>query len=128
MNMSDDIGRYIAGGLLLLFAILIWRAWEIRQASPQWPHVDGIIMKARVFQPHGVGGHEQVPGHDWMTEVQYQYQVNGATYTGNRIRAFGVRHFTEESAQTELKPFPAGATVPVYYDPANPKSSVLIPG
>ena len=33
--MSDDIGKYIIIGFVLLFGVLSWRAWQIHQHSPE---------------------------------------------------------------------------------------------
>ena len=40
-GMSDDIGKYIVIGFVLLFGALAWRAWQIRQHSPEWAFVMG---------------------------------------------------------------------------------------
>ena len=53
----------------------------------------------------------------------------GKTYTGTRLRAFGRNHSSEAEALQELAPFiTPGQAVKVYYDPAKPSVSVLIPG
>ncbi len=60
--------------------------------------------------------------------MRYRYTVNGTTHTGERLRAFGLHHLDEQQALKEIAPFPVGQKVKVYYDPAKPSSSVLIPG
>lgn len=126
--MSDDFGKYILIAFLLLFGVLAWRAWQIKQHSPHWPSVDGEMLSARAIAQNETGDHQGTPNHEWRTEVRYRYSVNGVEHTGNRIRAFGLRHFSEEEALTEIKPFQQGQRVKVYFDPAKPSSSVLIPG
>jgi hypothetical protein len=59
--------------------------------------------------------------------VVYQYQVEGAPYTGSRIRAgdqfFAIR--LAGDARTTVARYPVGTPVTVFYDPANPAESAL---
>jgi len=126
--MPDDIGKYLIIALLAGFAFLTWRAWQIKQASPNWPFVEGEILAARARAHNETGDHRGTLKHEWFPEVRYRYTVNGVTYTGDRLRAFGQNHLDEQQALQELAPFPVGQKVKVYYDPSKPTSSVLIPG
>ncbi len=126
--MPEDLGKYLIAAFVLAFAVLAWRAWQVKQASPHWPSVPGQITGSRVFARNETGDQRGTPTHEWLTEVRYEYTVNGLRHEGNTLRAFGLNHFTEEQAQAEMAPFGLGKTVPVYYDPANPSRSVLIPG
>lgn len=126
--MPDDLGKLLLGALALGIAWLVWQSWRIGQASPEWPHVMGEMLEARARAYNETGDSSGTPTHEWFTEVRYRYSVNGQTYTGTRLRAFGRRHMDEAQAQAELAPFPVGKPVKVFYDPAKPESSVLIPG
>jgi hypothetical protein len=126
--MSDDFGKYVFAALALLFAVLVWRAWQVKQASPSWPSVQGQILVSKARARNETGDQRGTPTHDWFTEVSYRYTVDGVAYTGNTLRAFGRNHFSQDQAEAELAPFAVGQSVPVYYDPANPARSVLIPG
>lgn len=126
--MLDDIGKYIVIGFVVLFGALAWRAWHIRQQSPQWPYVIGEVTASRAYSQNPHGDDMGTPNHRWQTEVRYRYEVNGERLTGNRLRAFGLNHFSKEDAEAEVAPFPIGLKVKVYYDPAKPGTSVLIPG
>lgn len=55
--------------------------------------------------------------------VRYAFNVGKAKHHGNRI-GFGENAGTAGIAET-LKRYPKGAEVTVYYDPANPRNSVL---
>ena len=126
--MSDEMGKLILIAVITLFAVLGWRAWQMRQASPQWPSVMGEMLSARAVARNETGdgsGHDM---HMWHSEVRYRYVVQGQSYTGNRLRAFGYNHSSEAESLKELAPFPVGKPVKVYYDPAKPSVSVLIPG
>lgn len=60
--------------------------------------------------------------------VKYRYAVDGKSYTGNRITASDNYQKTRSSANDVLKKYPVGGEVSVYYNPANPGSSVLKTG
>ena len=126
--MPDTLGKYIVVAFVLAFAFLAWRAWQIKQASPNWPYVEGEMLVAKARARNETGEQSGTPTHEWFTEVRYRYTVNGTTYTGDRLRALGLNHFDEQQALQELAPFPVGQKVKVYCDPAKPSSSVLIPG
>lgn len=59
--------------------------------------------------------------------VVYDYQVNGVSYQGQRIKAgeqfFSVRVIGD--AQATAARYPVGTQVMVYYNPANPQESAL---
>ena len=64
----------------------------------------------------------------YSVRVQYAYTVEGSSYEGNTI-GFGIMSHNEKSdAQEELKSYPNGKTIDVYYDPENPSDSVLKKG
>jgi hypothetical protein len=60
--------------------------------------------------------------------VVYEYKVNGIKYISNRVRvqdASGPTMGGALYANPLLKRYPKGKTVPVYYNPQNPKESAL---
>ena len=126
--MFEDLGKYLIGAFLIFFGAMAWRAWQVKQASPQWPSVQGEMLSTRAFAHNETGTDRGVSTHEWYTEVRYRYTVNGVTYNGDRLRAFGLHHFNKEQAETEIAPFQPGQPVTVYYDPNKPSASVLIPG
>ena len=125
--MDIDWEKLIIGGIVVGLAFLMWRGYQDRQASPQWPTVTGRIVDSRV-----VAQNESNDGasftREWRIDVNYTYTVNGQVYKNNRIRALLPRFSEEAEALAIQRQFPAGAEVPVYHDPAKPQSSVLIPG
>lgn len=126
--MPDDLGKYLIIAFIVGAVYLAWHAWQIKSASPNWPSVEGEMLVAKARARNETGDQQGTPTHEWFTEVRYRYTVNGVTYTGDRLRAFGRNHFDEQQALQELAPFSVGQKVRVYYDPAKPGSSVLIPG
>lgn len=126
--MPDDIVKYIIIGFVLFFGVLAWRAWQIQQHSGQWPYVMGEVTVSRTHSPMPESDEYNTAHHRWQTEVQYRYEVAGVPYQGNRLRAFGIQHFSLAEAEAEIADFPVGAKIKVYYDPAKHSTSVLIPG
>ena len=118
----------LAPTLLLAIAAMAWWAWQIKRDSPTWPSVTGEITLSRTRAMNETGDASGTLNHHWLAEVQYRYEVNGVRYQGSRIRAMGINHFDEASAQQELAPFAVGQRVPVYYRPDQPQVAVLIPG
>lgn len=126
--MSDDLGKILMLAIVLIAGFFAWRAWEVKQASPRWPSVEGVMLTSQPRAVHDNLAEPESAKHDWVSEVRYAYTVDGVSYTGDRLQAFGRRHMTKEEVLKELAPFPVGARVKVYHDPTKPGSSVLIPG
>lgn len=124
--MSIDWEKWIIGGIVAALAVLMWRGYLDRRASPQWPSVTGRIVSSRVVAQDSSDGHGF--NREWRIDIDYSYTVNGQAYKNNRIQALLPRFYAEEDALAVQRRFPAGAEVPVFYDPGKPASSVLIAG
>ncbi len=129
--MSDDWVKWIVAAALALVALMLWRAWQDKHASVAWPYVEGVIThcEAEIASPDP--HHEldaKVVHASWRLRLKYDYTLGGQHFTGDRLRAMA-EHFPtrEEAARYELQ-FPVGHKVRVFYDPAQPSSSVLIQG
>lgn len=62
---------------------------------------------------------------DMMKPVlRYRYEVAGSTFIGFRV-AFSGYGVSRAAMEQLIKPYPKGSTVKVFYDPADPASSVL---
>ena len=60
--------------------------------------------------------------------VEYSYTVEGSNYVGNTVGFGTMSHNERSDALEELKSYPKGKTIDVYYDPENPSDSVLNKG
>lgn len=127
-DMPDQLGKYIVAAFVLAVCFVAWRAWQIKQASPGWPSVEGEITQSRARPFNEQSGEPEAAKNDWMAEIRFRYTVQGVPHEGRRIKAFEPHHFTREEAEHALAPYPVGARVRVFYDPAHPEVSVLIPG
>lgn len=108
-------------GAALIFVITGLSSLASNRREQSWPVVPGKILEAKISDESGTSGSKL-----FAPDVRYAYQVNGSQFEGHRITE--IRHFTDESgAVEELSKYPAGAKVQVYYDPSNPRDSLLEP-
>lgn len=102
----------VAGGCL------VWLSLWLRSRSRaclHWPSVAGQVIESRVDDEHL----------EMMKPVlRYRYEVTGQTYVGFRV-AFSGYGAGRPAMEQLIQPYPAGASVTVYYDPRNPASAVL---
>ena len=113
-------------GLACGYAVVQFcQAWFARR----WPAVEGEIFDARVV----VTGVDSRTGNDIVDSlVSYRYQVDGQSYSNNRVR-FG--QLTPNSwlparshpltASALRRQYPRGKPVRVHYNPRRPANSVL---
>lgn len=113
--------------VFIVVAVLMWRGWQDRKASPQWPTVEGVITRAELRREYDDPMGE-ISHNGWLLDVQYEYSVQGERHQGTRVRALPERFYSEEAARAALAPYPVGQRVQVHHDPARPGSSVLVPG
>jgi hypothetical protein len=125
--MLETLVKLFIAVVFAILAVLMWRGWQDRKASPGWPDVEGTITQADVKRDIDDPQNE-VTHVAWRLEVRYDYQVEGQTFHGDRVRALPDRYYSEESARAALMAYPIGAKARVYYNPAKPDSSVLKPG
>lgn len=105
---------------VMLAALILNGFLKVRQARG-WAQAQGRITRSRMASrspPAGneIGRTENVP------DVTYSFSVRGRNYQGNRV---SLGNISGPFADEALKRYPVGATVTVYYDPADPDSNVL---
>ena len=93
---------------------------QMRQASQRWLSTQGTVIKSRV----------EVSGGEITTispRVIYTYIVGEKGYQGDQIRA-GERFLSARSSRNAYETvdrYPQGASVTVFYNPADPTESAL---
>jgi hypothetical protein len=119
----------IAGLVLFaLGALFLWRVWRTRQklmASMSWPYTPGRIIGATVRQEVTRGDADTADQVTYQPVVQYEYQVSGQLYQGNRFALQDKAYSSSKKAFDAASPFQPGTPVWVFYDPAKPQDSVL---
>jgi hypothetical protein len=113
--------------------------WQRARAARTWPTVTGELAERRLLQRGG----ELYGQHGVLVEyVSYRYRVGGRPYRNDRVgfgpalaprSVYGTAEpapslpegaWVQRRAETAL---PTGSAVRVYYDPADPRDSTLLP-
>ena len=106
---------------LVGFGMLGYGVWAARRSTQaaSWPITPGTLTKVAIKENSGNDGAT------YEVQVEYNYKVGGADYTGNRL-AFGYSASSGHEAHDEIhKKLQAAKSVEVRYDPFDPASSVL---
>lgn len=92
-----------------------WIAWEyyMGEMSKNWQKVKGTVVETSgISKPHGVSGPAEC-------EITYQFTVDTKTYKSYR-GYFGFQRNTSRPSE--------GEEIEIYYNPRNPRLSVLVTG
>ena len=134
MARKSDIADSISRGCFLIFVAVFFSVWyallfvlndtyqEAEQAK-QWPTVAGTILESRVQSRTSSSD----SGTEFDPVIRYQYRVQGQQYVNNTWQKIG-NSPTRREAQEIVQRYPQGTRTTVYYDPADPQNSVLVPG
>ena len=87
------------------------------EAQSQWPQVTGRIMRSRV----------QV-SKIFLPDIEYAFVYQGTAFRCSKVRSFLVGFGWPGPARRISSRYPAGSSVVVYVDVADPNNSVLEPG
>lgn len=107
--------------ITLLVVAVLAKMIEVRQAST-WTTAIGRIVTSETTatRQHSSDNATVVKT---VPVVEYEFVIGGHTWRGNRI---GIGEDAGgENTEATLRRYPVGAVVTVYYDPADPKKSVL---
>lgn len=96
-------------------------AWA-QHRSGGWPAADGQVVSS-AFWPV-----PRTPGQVTRINVEYQYTVGGRTLTAKTLRLVDFVPESEARQRQVVAGLPVGASVRVFYDPAQPTRAVLEPG
>lgn len=121
MACTVGISVLVIGGLGIFLYRRSQQSNSYRQAAQSWQSTTGMVLMSSVQSRTSGRSHSVYP------VVVYQYNVNGKTYQSQTIKAgeqfMSVR--ISGQAQETVARYPIGATVTVYYNPANPAESAL---
>lgn len=94
-------------------------AWSMRR----WAATQGEVRSSDAlrFQEYRVGG-----GAMYRPEILYAFSVDGTEYTGVRRTLLTWQTSGSQPAEEVVARYPVGKKVTVYYDPRNPRESILI--
>lgn len=120
--------------VLVFVAHQFWKNHEERKLSVNWPVTSGKIVHAHLkeVQHTSHDDNKSFFGNSSYTDyeivISYDYEVDGRNFTGTRIEVSGPSFSRESEAVKVLSSYKEGEIVNVYYNPKNPKASVLVPG
>jgi hypothetical protein len=132
--MMDEENRnifWIGIGIasILFFAIsiiLIYNNWyEIK--LNYFGDINSFLKIEGTIQDAGIALSNRKTSIYYYPCVTYSYNVNNVQYKSERISFEGVRFNENGLAKSYMRRFPIGGKVQVYYDPENPRISVLDP-
>ena len=127
-KVIEPVGQVVA--LFIGIAILICGCVSLYRAtydtyyglkSVAWPQA----QQGQIVRSERLPSSEQTP----RGEIEYKFRVNFKTF-GNTKVYFGQEHryLYGADATQYLEFYPVNKPVNVFYDPANPANSVLVPG
>ena len=101
--------------------------------SKKWPFVQGSVVSSQVQEETHKSYNEETGKTTYYSsyrpEIKFHYVVAGNTFTSSqRVIGKTPTYSDEGKAGAVIDKYPAGSLVNVYYDPDNPKNSVLEPG
>ena len=111
---------WIFGLPVFLVALVIVVTLRVRRAE-KWEEGQAHITKSRVtVKRHQFSGEETKITN--TASVAYDFSAGSQLFHGDRI---SLGFAPADNVNETLKRYPVGATVPVFYDPANPEECVL---
>ena len=125
----------IALGVVLVgagIAGLLWVSHELAKAraSRSWPTVEGKISTSYVEERRRTGGRDSPSYLVYIVHIRYSYEVDGKTYSSDRIHFFrGRRQYrVKDTAEGLVDRYSLGKQVTVYHHPDEPEIAVLEAG
>ncbi|MBI4890352.1 MAG: DUF3592 domain-containing protein [Acidobacteria bacterium] len=119
-----------AAAIVLGAPFFFWGLSQYRKskATASWPYIQGWVFHSAVRSDFTRGDNDSADTWTYTPEVRYQYQVDRQVYQGSRITVATHGYQHPQQAQAALAYFPAETPCYVYYNPAKPQESVLVPG
>ena len=99
--------------------------------TQSWPSAPGRVISSEIESSSSTSrspGRTSRSDTDYRVRVRYSYEVAGQKLEGKRLQYGYGSHDERSSAKKEQSRYPSGKEVQVYYDPKNPKDSVLVRG
>ncbi len=91
--------------------------------SSGYPSVTGTVTRSLVQIHHSSKG-----GVSYEPVINYHYSVSGQSFTGKKLRYNPISSSSQFAASSVVGEHPAGSTVLVFYNPENPRDTLLFTG
>ena len=115
---------------LVIALIIAAGAISLLLKSSQWPSVAATIVSSNITEIYhspnsAITNHNNT--HDYKIDIEYQYIIEGTTYTGNTLYA-GLPNIMGSllEAKAIQEQFPVEQSTQIYYNPKKPQQSALL--
>jgi hypothetical protein len=124
----------VCGGLITLVMFaggifgIVWSLRSRKKASQStgWPAGVGAVTQAQIRENRSTD-EDGFTTTTYTPKIQYQFNIGGAYYTGDRITfGFDKTYNRRKKAQEALAAYPLHGQVRVFYNPQNPNEAVLV--
>jgi Protein of unknown function (DUF3592) len=120
--MYEVAVRALIGGLIVYFWLREYWRFFLGYRSEKWPKVRGQVLKSHIES-------SMDDGREWfMPRVKYSYRVGAKQFTSKTLSYHPLPVASYDIVSHDLSGVTRGHEVDVYFDPAVPGRSVLIPG
>ena len=110
-------------GLWALFSAIYWKRVNLALASKRW-----VTTNARVFSSSIEGKVIPQGGYAYLPSIVYVFKYRGHHYRGNRYRYLGYSGASKAYSEEIVRKFSTGKSIQIYFNPENPRESVIFPG
>jgi hypothetical protein len=93
-------------------------------AMQRWPAVQGEVRSSSVLRVRSLAGLSS-EGRYYRPEIVYAFKVGGTEYTGVRRTLFAIQFGGPDYPAKVVARYPVGQRVMIYYDPRNPRHSIM---
>ena len=124
------IGAVVTAGSIAWY---VWASGRVAEAR-QWPSTEGRVVASLVerdrrdgYETDSQGRRRHYVDTTYHARVEYSYQVDGRTYTSDRIWIADGEAWEERSgAEDFIAQYPPGSEVELVYNPTDPSDAALI--
>lgn len=113
------LNAWIVTTTLIIVGYITFNNFLLSYQSQYWPITQGIVTDSSIYGSLGKGSGTH-------PEIHYQFQIQGQTYTGDKLDFGGDREYIGDAANFVAQ-YPVGTKIKIYYDSNSPKNSVLFP-
>jgi len=123
-------GPFVAAclGFAALASLFIYAIQRNAALQRAWPITSGRIESSGV---HAFESRDNDDGRlrtKYRAEVIYSYEVAGVRYTSDKLGSSEMSSTVEKVARRISDRYPAGSTIDIHYNPANPAEAIVKPG
>ena len=123
-------GPFVAAclGFAALASLFIYAIQRHAARQRAWPTATGRVESSGV---HAFESRDSDNGRlrtRYRANVVYSYEVAGVRYTSDKLGSSEMSSNIEASARRIVDRYPAGSTIEIHYNPANPAEAIVKPG